>query len=116
MGEKVRGYGRAAAEFCLYKLNLPTAGQPAATRVAHALDRESDVWMKLRFWLFKRGSIFCLQDSETGKKNESLGSREPQHAERLGAARDEAAKKPLLDLTPGGAYLSANDPKLAERK
>ena len=56
------------AEFCQTKLNLPTARQPSATRVAYAHNKESDVSMKQRFWLFKRGSVFYLQDSETGKK------------------------------------------------
>jgi len=71
--------------------------------------------MKQRFWLFKRGSAFYLQDSETGKK-ESLGTRDSKQAERLRAARNEAAEKPLLGLTLGKAYLSAYDPKLVERK
>ena len=71
--------------------------------------------MKQRFWLFKRGSVFYLQDSETGKKD-SLGTRDPKQAERLRAARNEAVEKPLLGLTPGRAYLSAYDPNLVERK
>lgn len=71
--------------------------------------------MKQRFWLFKRGSVYYLQDSETGKKD-SLGTRDLKQAERLRAAKNEAAEKPLLGLTLGKAYLSAYDPKLVERK
>ena len=41
--------------------------------------------MKQRFWLFKRGSVFYLQDSETGKKD-SLGTRDLKQAERLRTA------------------------------
>ena len=71
--------------------------------------------MKQRFWLFKRGLVFYLQDSETGKK-ESLKTRDPKQAGRLRAARNEAADKPRLGLTLGRAYLSAYDPNLIERK
>ena len=71
--------------------------------------------MKQRFWLFKRGSVFYLENSETGKK-ESLGTRDLKQAERLRSAKNEAAEKPLLGLTLGKAYLSAYDPKLVERK
>jgi hypothetical protein len=49
--------------------------------------------MKQRFWLFKRGSVFYLQDSKTGKKD-SLGTRDPKQAERLRAAKNEAAESP----------------------
>jgi hypothetical protein len=71
--------------------------------------------MKQRFWLFKRGSVFYLQDSETGRKD-SLGTRDPKQAKRLRTAKNEAAEKPLLGLTLGKACLSAYDPKLVERK
>ena len=71
--------------------------------------------MKQRFWLFKRRLVYYLQDSETGKKD-SLGTRNLKQAERLRAAKNEAAEKPLLGLTLGKAYLSAYDPKLVERK
>lgn len=70
--------------------------------------------MKQRFWLFKRGGVYYLQDSKTGHK-ESLGTRDVKQAERLRAAKNEAAEKPLLGLTLGKAYLSAYDPKLVER-
>ena len=71
--------------------------------------------IKQRFWLFKRGSVYCLQDSQTGKKD-SLGTGDLKQAERLRAAKNEAGEKPLLGLTLGKAYLSAYDPKLVERK
>ena len=45
--------------------------------------------MKNRFWLFKRNGVFYLQDSRTGKQ-ESLGTREREAAERLRATKNEA--------------------------
>ena len=71
--------------------------------------------MKQRFWLFKRRNNFYLQDSETGKR-ESLETSDRKQAERLRIAKNETADKPMLGLTIGRAYLSAYDPKLAERK
>lgn len=70
--------------------------------------------MKQRFWLFRRGETFYLQDSDTGKK-ESLHTKDPRHAEQLRNARNEAASKPMLGLTIGRAYLSAYDPALLTR-
>lgn len=70
--------------------------------------------MKQRFWLFKRGPVFYLEDSETGKK-ESLKTTDPKRADRLRVARNEAVEKPLLGLTLAKAYLSAADPALTTR-
>ncbi len=55
-----------------------------------------------------------LQDKETGKR-ESLHTKSRRVPERLLNAGIEAASQPQLNLTPGRAYLSAHDPKLAER-
>jgi integrase len=71
--------------------------------------------MKQRFWLFKRGAVFYLQDSVTGKK-ESLATRDPKKAERIRLARNEVAEKPQLGLSLGKAYLSAYDPQMVERR
>lgn len=71
--------------------------------------------MKQRFWLFRRGPVFYLEDSETGHK-ESLRTRDPREAERLRHARNETAGRPQLGLTLGRAYLAAYDPKLPERR
>jgi len=62
--------------------------------------------MKQRFWLFRRGPVFYLEDSETGHK-ESLRTRDPREAERLRHARNETADRPQLGLTHGRAYLAA---------
>jgi hypothetical protein len=59
--------------------------------------------MKQRFWLFKRGSVFYLQDSKTGRKD-SLGTRDPKQAERLRAAKTKR-RKSLCLVSLGKAYL-----------
>jgi len=70
--------------------------------------------MKQRFWLFKRGSTYYVEDSETGRK-ESLQTADRKEAERLRLAKNEAAESPLLGLSLAKAYLSASDPLLAKR-
>lgn len=70
--------------------------------------------MKQRFWLFKRGPVFYIEDSESGKK-ESLQTTDRKEAERLRLARNEAAESPLLGLNLAKAYLSASDPMLGKR-
>lgn len=70
--------------------------------------------MKQRYWLFRRGPVFYLEDTETGAK-ESLRTRDPKVAEQLRNARCEAAVRPHLGLTLGRAYLSAYDPSLDNR-
>jgi len=84
-------------------------------RVAYALNRESDVNMKQRFWLFQRGSVFYLQDSETGKRKASRPVT-PTGGAGLRAAKNEAAEKPLLGLTLGKAYLSLTIRNWSRRK
>lgn len=71
--------------------------------------------MKQRFWLFRRGPVFYLEDSETGHR-ESLKTRDPKEAERLRQARNDVTGRPALGLTLGRAYLAAYDPKLPERR
>jgi hypothetical protein len=70
--------------------------------------------MKKRFWLLKRGSVYYVQDSESGTK-ESLNTSDRKEAERLRIARSEAAESPLLGLNLAKAYLSASDPMLGKR-
>jgi len=70
--------------------------------------------MKQRFWLFQRGPIYYVEDSETGKK-ESFQTSDRKEAERLRSARNEAAGSPLLGVTLAKAYLSGSDPALAKR-
>lgn len=70
--------------------------------------------MKQRFWLFQRGAVFYVEDSETGKK-EGLQTTDRKEAERLRMARNEAAERPFLGLALAKAYLSASDPALPKR-
>lgn len=67
--------------------------------------------MKKRFWLLKRGSVFNVQDTESGAK-ECLHTTDRKEVERLRVARSEAAQSPLLGLNLAKAYLSASDPML----
>ena len=71
--------------------------------------------MKHRFWLFKRGGTFYLQDSLTGKR-ESLATRDRKEAELIRATKDMAIAQPHINLALGKAYLAAHDPKLVQRK
>jgi integrase len=70
--------------------------------------------MKQRFWLFRRGNVFYLEDTLTGEQK-SLGTSDKKEAERLRAAKNEAVARPMLGLALGKAYLAAYDPKLVER-
>jgi hypothetical protein len=53
--------------------------------------------MKQRFYLFKRGAVYYIQDRLTGRQ-QSLQTRNRAGAERLWHARNEAASSPLLNL------------------
>jgi integrase len=70
--------------------------------------------MKNRFWLFKRGTAYYIQDSLTGKQ-ESLHTTNVNEAKRLRLAKNEGAENPTLGLALGRAYLSAHDPKIGKR-
>jgi len=70
--------------------------------------------MKSRYWLFKRGPVFYLQDSVTGKQ-ESLRTRDEAEAERLRLAKNEAVQNRSLSLALARAYLSAHDPQMSKR-
>ena len=71
--------------------------------------------MKHRYWLYRRGSTFYLQNVETGKR-ESLHTSDRKEAERLRQAREDTKERPSLGLTLGRAYLAAYDPRLPERR
>src|SRR5580704_9009200 len=71
--------------------------------------------MKNRFWLFKRGSTYYVEDSLT-RKQESLHITDRREAERLGDARNDAVQNPVFNLALGRAYLTAHDTKLVHRK
>ena len=70
--------------------------------------------MKQRFWLFKRGNVYYVQDSETGKQ-QSLDVTDKLEAQRLRAAKEEAIGQKTLNLAVGRAYLAASDPSLVTR-
>ena len=70
--------------------------------------------MKKRFWLYKRGSVYYIQDSLTGKQ-QSLETKSQLDAERLLHAKLESVQQPILNLQLGKAYLSAYDPQMPER-
>lgn len=70
--------------------------------------------MKPACWLFKRGNTYYFEDAQTGKQT-SLHTSDRGEAERLIAARNEAASKNALTLAVGQVYLSAIDPALLTR-
>ncbi|HMJ91585.1 MAG TPA: hypothetical protein VK530_17310, partial [Candidatus Acidoferrum sp.] len=70
--------------------------------------------MKQRFWLFKRGQVFYLEDSESGQQ-ESLHTRNRGEAIQLQEAKNRAARQPLLGTALAKAYLSVSNPALVTR-
>lgn len=64
--------------------------------------------------MFLRGSVFWCQDNETGKQ-ESLGTKIRDVAERLLHAKNEAQQQPIINLQIARAYLQAGDPAVATR-
>ncbi len=70
--------------------------------------------MKDRYWLTQHRGVFYAMDSETRKK-QSLRTRSKSEARRLLAAKNESARQPQLNLAMAKTYLSAHDPRMAER-
>src|ERR1039457_6350664 len=70
--------------------------------------------MKTKYTLFRRGEVFCIQDSATGKQT-SLRTKDETEARRLLEARNEAQRQPMLNLHLARAYLTASDPAFVER-
>ncbi|HAM72784.1 MAG TPA: hypothetical protein DCM86_14170 [Verrucomicrobiales bacterium] len=70
--------------------------------------------MNHRFWLFRRGGVFYIEDSLT-RRQETLGTRSRSEAEQLRAARESALSHPHANLAIGKAYLAAHDPQLVLR-
>lgn len=70
--------------------------------------------MKKKFWLWERDGVFYLDDAQTRKK-ECLHTRDRKEAERIRAARNEAATRPLLGIALAKAYLSAHDAEVGKR-
>ena len=70
--------------------------------------------MKTKYTLFRRGDVFYIQDSATGKQT-SLRTKDETEARRLLEARNEAQRQPMLNLHLARAYLTASDPAFVER-
>lgn len=70
--------------------------------------------MKNRYWLLKRGNVYYLEDSETGKQ-ESLRTKDLKEAERVRLAKNEAVANKGINLALARAYLSVHDPKMNKR-
>ena len=70
--------------------------------------------MKTKYTLFRRGEVFYIQDSATGKQT-SLRTKDETEARRLLEARNEAQRQPMLNLHLARAYLTASDPAFVER-
>ncbi len=70
--------------------------------------------MKTKFTMFRRGEMFYMQDSATGKQT-SLRTKDETEAKSLLNARNEAQRQPVLNLHLARAYLTASDPAFVER-
>ena len=70
---------------------------------------------KQRFWLYQRGGVFYLHDSETNKR-ESLHTRSKREAEKMRLARNEAAANPKVGFALARALITAHDPQLPDRE
>ena len=70
--------------------------------------------MKTKYTLFRRGEMFYMQDSATGKQT-SLRTKDEAEAKSLLNARNAAQQQPTLNLHLARAYLTASDPAFVER-
>jgi hypothetical protein len=70
--------------------------------------------MKTKYTMFRRGEVFYIQDSATGKQT-SLRTKHETEAKSLLNARNEARRQPVLNLHLARAYLKASDPAFVER-
>jgi integrase len=70
--------------------------------------------MKTKYTLFRRGEMFYMQDSATGKQT-SLHTKDETEAKSLLNARNESQRQPVLNLHLARAYLTASDPAFVER-
>ena len=59
--------------------------------------------MKTKYTLFRRGEVFYIQDSATGKQT-SLKTKDETEAKSLLNARNEAQRQPVLNLHLARAY------------
>ena len=64
--------------------------------------------------MFRRGEMFYMQDSATGRQT-SLRTKDETEAISLLEARNAAQRQPVLNLHLARAYLTASDPAFVER-
>lgn len=64
--------------------------------------------------MFLRGTVYWVQDNETGKQ-ETLRTKDRTEAERLLNAKNEAHRQPIINLQIARAYLMVGDPEAAKR-
>ena len=68
-----------------------------------------------RYRMYRRGrGMFYAKDRITGKA-ETLGTADPMHAQRLLAAKNQAAVQPQLNRAMARTYLLAKSPELVTR-
>ena len=70
--------------------------------------------MKTKYTLFRRGEMFYMQDSATGKQT-SLRTKDETEAKSLLEARNAAQRQPVLNLHLARACLTASDPALPQQ-
>lgn len=70
--------------------------------------------MQNRFTMFKRGSVFYLEDRSTGQQK-SLQTRDEAEAQRITQAKNDAVALPQMNLVMAKTYLSVEDPKMVMR-
>ena len=71
--------------------------------------------MALSYRMFRRKDVFYVEELRTGRQT-SLRTSCPTQAQRLHAAKNEAAQNPMLNLALAKTYLAAQDSQLVERK
>jgi integrase len=69
---------------------------------------------KTVYRMFSRKGVFYAQHNSTGKQ-ETLGTKNRQEAEKLLAAKNAAENNRLLNLALAKVYISVSDPKLGTR-
>ncbi len=67
-----------------------------------------------RYWLFKRGRVYYIQDTQTGKQ-QSLFTKNHKEAQRLRNARNDSQSQPQLNLALARTYLAAHDAEVSKR-
>jgi integrase len=114
LSEKVSEKRAMGGNSATIAFNCSQLSQNSLTGWNARLLASEQTYMKQRFYLFKRGEVYYLQDGLTGKQH-SLQTRNRTEAERLWHARNEATASPGLNRALARVYLSANDSKMLTR-